>query len=82
MKLRAYLELERGRSASLARKLGVKPVNVSRWSSGAHPVPTHRCVQIERLTGGEVRRQDLRDDFADHWPELAQPADAPAQQAA
>lgn len=32
------------------------------------------CVLIERATGGQVTRKDLRpDDWQDIWPELAQP---------
>lgn len=38
-------------------------------------------ADIELITGGKCRRQDLRpDDFARIWPELATPA--PAQQEA
>ena len=28
------------------------------------------CVSIERASGGQVRRTDLRDDWAAIWPEL------------
>ena len=32
------------------------------------------CVLIERATGGQVTRKDLRpNDWQDIWPELAQP---------
>lgn len=72
-----YLTAERGRAASLARCLGVKPVVISRWSSGAKPVPVERCLAIERITGGLVSRRDLRPkDWHEIWPELAEPAGA------
>ncbi|KVC81424.1 transcriptional regulator [Burkholderia ubonensis] len=29
------------------------------------------CVLIEQHSNGAVKRQDLRDDWADVWPELA-----------
>ena len=29
------------------------------------------CVSIERASGGQVRRTDLRDDWAAIWPELS-----------
>lgn len=31
------------------------------------------AVAIERETGSAIKRQDLRDDWRDLWPELAQP---------
>ena len=71
MHLSAYLSSERGRAAALARALGVKPVVVSRWGSGAKPVPIERCLAVERVTDGLVRRQDLRPkDWWVVWPEL------------
>ena len=35
---------------------------ISQWESGV-PVPAERCVLIERVTGGAVRRIDLRPDL-------------------
>lgn len=71
MLIHDYLSAERGRAASLAKTLGVKPVVISRWNSGAKPIPVERCLAIERATGGVVGRKDLRpNDWADIWPEL------------
>lgn len=65
------MSAERGRAAALARALGVKPVVVSRWGSGAKPVPIERCLVVERATEGLVSRQDLRPtDWWVIWPEL------------
>lgn len=32
------------------------------------------CVKVEQLSGQQVTRQELRDDWADLWPELARTA--------
>jgi len=39
---------------------------------GYKPCATELAVRIERESGLLVRRQELRSDWADHWPELAQ----------
>lgn len=80
MKLSEWLDLERGRGASLAVCMGVSPVLISQWSNGPRVPPIERCVPIERATGGEVTRRDLRpDDWQELWPELASPPElAPA----
>lgn len=73
-----------GSQAILADKIGVSPAAVNQWISGHRPVPTLRCIDIERATGGAVTRKDLRpDDWARIWPELAD-ADhsAPVEEAA
>lgn len=36
---------------------------VSFWELGRKPVSAERCAQIERVTGGEIRRVDLRPDL-------------------
>ena len=38
---------------------------------GYRQCATDLAVRIERYSRGQVTRQDLRDDWADHWPELA-----------
>jgi DNA-binding transcriptional regulator YdaS (Cro superfamily) len=44
---------------------------LSQLASGAASISPERCVAIERATGRQVMRQDLRpDDWADIWPEL------------
>jgi DNA-binding transcriptional regulator YdaS (Cro superfamily) len=59
-----------GGYTALAKRLGVKAPSVHEWASGRRSVPPARCVQIERVTGGAVMRWDLRDDWAEIWPEL------------
>jgi len=59
----------------LARAVGVSPVVVSLWRTGARQVPAERCPAIEKATGGLVRCEELRPDV--EWsvlrntPELA-----------
>lgn len=79
MQLRDYLN-QRGRGAgcAIARALGVKPVMVSQWASGAKRIPFERCTAIEAATEGVVRRWDLRPgDWHHHWPELVGMPGAP-----
>lgn len=45
---------------ALAAALGVTPMAVSNWF--ARGVPAERCADIERVTDGAVRREDLRPD--------------------
>lgn len=70
MQLTEYLKGGRGRAASLARAVGVKATQITKWVNGERPVPPKRCVRIEEATGGLVRRQELRDDWQEQWPEL------------
>lgn len=62
MKLREYLS-NPGAQAKLARVVGVTPVSVHHWSTGARQVPAARCPTIEKATGGTVRCEDLRPDI-------------------
>lgn len=36
---------------------------VSQWESGSVEITAERCVQIEKVTDGAVRRVDLRPDL-------------------
>lgn len=48
-----------GGTKELARSLGITPQAISQWKR----CPAQRAIDVERATGGEVRRQDLRPDF-------------------
>jgi DNA-binding transcriptional regulator YdaS (Cro superfamily) len=53
----------------LAGILRVSSSAICNWKKRG--VPIDRCVAIERATGGQVGRKDLRpNDWAEHWPEL------------
>lgn len=41
---------------------------------GYKPCATDLAVRIWEQSGGAVTRQELRDDWADHWPELREQA--------
>lgn len=69
-----------GSQKRLADLLGVKAPTVSQWLKGQRPVPVLRCPEIERLTRGEVRCEDLRPDI--EWEALrtqATPPSAPVE---
>lgn len=57
-----------GGQASLARAMGVQPPTVNQWAKGARPIPAERCPQIERLTSGGVKCEELRPDV--NWAVL------------
>lgn len=69
MKLETYLS-EVESAASLAAKLKVSPGFISQIVTGRRPVPTERCSDIERATGGLVTCEELRPDLAGHWAYL------------
>ncbi len=93
MRLADYLERNKVSQSQFASLFDgtISPGLVSHWINGTTKVSPQRCVEIERLTGGEVSRIVLRpDDWHRIWPELAAAnpelvppsAAAPAQQEA
>jgi DNA-binding transcriptional regulator YdaS (Cro superfamily) len=71
-----------GTQARLATHLGVSRGAVNQWKDDGRRVPAEHCPQIERLTAGGVRCEDLRPDVA--WDVLRKQSDvqAPAKQEA
>jgi DNA-binding transcriptional regulator YdaS (Cro superfamily) len=61
MKLRDYIDVQRGRSACLAREMQISPTLIAQWAS-TRRVPAERCPEIEKFTGGQVRCEELRPD--------------------
>lgn len=60
-----------GGISALAKKLNVAPPTVMQWKKGIRKVPIKRCVEIEKLTNGEVTRKDLRpDDWHLIWTDI------------
>ncbi|MCI2809359.1 transcriptional regulator [Eoetvoesiella caeni] len=77
MKLADYLSQERGRQSALAKSIGAHAPDVSRWASGARPVPDKYAFAIEQATNGKVTRKELcPDDWQRYWPELKEPTHA------
>ena len=72
MQLREWLVAKgRGAVGWLARAVNAHAPDLSRWASGARPIPIERCPAIERATDGAVTRRDLRPhDWREIWPEL------------
>jgi DNA-binding transcriptional regulator YdaS (Cro superfamily) len=74
MKLKDYTDTHT--QIALAKSIGAAPSFVNQWVNGDRPIPAPYCVSIERTTGGQVTRQELRpDDFWLIWPDLQAPAD-------
>ena len=65
---------------AIAKVLGYSDLrNVSAWANGLRPYPPLHCVKLESDSGGVLNCRMLRpEDFADFWPELAEPAKARA----
>jgi DNA-binding transcriptional regulator YdaS (Cro superfamily) len=61
-----------GSQTALAAALKVTKAAVGQWKDAGRRVPAEHCPDIERLTGGQVRCEDLRPDVA--WEVLRQQA--------
>lgn len=57
-----------GGVAKLASAIGVAPNVVGNWKL-RKSVPADRCLAVEKATGGEVTRHDLRPDVFGVSPE-------------
>ncbi len=55
------IKLSGGLSA-LARQLSVKPPTVWQWLKKKRPVPSSRCIPIQRATNGAITCCELRPD--------------------
>lgn len=53
-----------GSQKALADGLGVTKAAVGQWKDEGRRVPAEHCPQIERMTGGRVRCEELRPDVA------------------
>jgi DNA-binding transcriptional regulator YdaS (Cro superfamily) len=66
-----------GGLTSLANSMAVPPQVVVNWR--ARGVPLAHCAELETVTGGAVRRWEMRpDDWHKVWPELIGTDGAPA----
>jgi DNA-binding transcriptional regulator YdaS (Cro superfamily) len=52
-----------GTQRALAAALGTTQAAVSQWVRRGRPIPVRHIVEIERVTGGRVRREQLRPDL-------------------
>jgi DNA-binding transcriptional regulator YdaS (Cro superfamily) len=56
-----------GGQRALAQMIGgsVRQAHIWQWLNITKEIPAHRAIDIERATGGVVKRGDLRPDL---WP--------------
>ena len=72
MKLKAYIQSERGKATALAEALNIPATYLSQMASGNRAITAERASDIERFTGGVVTRKDMfPDKWARIWPELS-----------
>lgn len=80
--LKTYTKaLPRGGVTALAQRLGISSVYLAQLSArqNGREAKPELCVDIERETGGKVRRWSLRpNDWHRIWPELIGQPEAPA----
>jgi DNA-binding transcriptional regulator YdaS (Cro superfamily) len=78
MDLGTWCKAEKGRSAQLARAVGLARGYIDQIASGDRPAPPRHCRAIEEQTGNQVRLWDLRPtDWWLIWPELLKAKGAP-----
>lgn len=52
-----------GGTCALARLMDIVPSSVSHWVRGRHLMTPQRAIQIEEITKGKVKREELRPDI-------------------
>lgn len=79
MNLREYFsKFDRGAASRLAKEIEVSISFLSQIASGSSKAPIKYCLRIEKVTGGQVTRQDLRPfDAHEIWPDLPAPVITP-----
>ena len=51
-----------GSQCALANRLDIRQQSVAGWFAAGR-IPPERCRQIEEITGGEIKREELRPDI-------------------
>lgn len=85
MDIRQYLSADGAPSQDqFAKLLGVTQGLVWQWLNGRTRITAERCIAIERATGGQVTRYELRPDIYGPAPGIDPPlpTPAPSQEAA
>ncbi|AOY90530.1 hypothetical protein BKK79_00820 [Cupriavidus sp. USMAA2-4] len=71
-KLIAYINsLDKQARADFVSRCGTSENYMRKARSTGQQFRCELCVAIERASSGAVTRRDLREDWADVWPELA-----------
>jgi DNA-binding transcriptional regulator YdaS (Cro superfamily) len=82
MDLKSYLQtMTIPARKDFARKAGTSLGHLTNISYGHSTMRPQLCVAVERLSDSKVKREDLRSDYADIWPDLAPPAAKPKRKA-
>lgn len=77
MDLKTYLNsLPAAERSAFADRCSTTLGHLKNVMYGIKSCATDLAVLIERESGKQVTRQDLRSDWANHWPELAERAAA------
>jgi DNA-binding transcriptional regulator YdaS (Cro superfamily) len=72
MNLKAYLSsLDPEKRERFAANCGTTKGHLQNIAYGFRTCATDIAVSVERESKGVVTRQELREDWAAHWPELA-----------
>ena len=72
MRLKDFINgLEPGARSRFAERVGSTVGHLQNVMYGFRPCATDLAVAIERETKRAVTRPELRDDWRNHWPELA-----------
>lgn len=62
MTLEEYLATSKTTITEFAKQLGIDRTSLSRYLSRERPYDVDLCINTEKLTGGQVRCEDLRPD--------------------
>jgi DNA-binding transcriptional regulator YdaS (Cro superfamily) len=82
-KLITYLNsLDTDARADFAKRCRTSEGYMRKARSAKQRFRSELCVRIEQQSNGAVTRRDLRDDWAEVWPELIQPKNGKIDRAA
>jgi len=82
-KLITYLNsLDKAGRADFASRCRTSEGYMRKARSAKQKFRSELCVRIEQQSNGAVTRRDLREDWAEVWPELSQPKNGPTDRAA
>jgi DNA-binding transcriptional regulator YdaS (Cro superfamily) len=70
MDIKTYLDQNAITQKQFAELIDVHESMISQWINGVRSVPTERCSEIERVSGGLITCEELRPDLANHWSYL------------
>jgi DNA-binding transcriptional regulator YdaS (Cro superfamily) len=82
-KLITYLNsLDKAERAAFAKRCSTSEGYLRKARSSGQKLRWELCLRIEQESNGAVTRKDLRDDWAEVWPELAETSNGTADRTA